>query len=275
MIQYIRQSLNGFYSEMEIKAFAKIILCDVFHLNPLDIYMGKDIKLSEERTKELEDILSKLKTNEPIQYITGNAYFYGLTFNVDQNVLIPRPETEELVDLIVRENKDKSLKVLDVGTGSGCIAISLALNLPDSELSAWDISEKTLFVAANNADKLCAKVKFAKKDILKTLAVGEHFDVIVSNPPYVTEKEKADMERNVLDWEPGLALFVPNENPLLFYRTISVFGLDALNEGGKIYFEINRAFGRETKEMMEVLGYSQVEILKDMSGNDRIVKALK
>lgn len=275
MIQYIRQSLNGFYSEMEIKAFTRIILCDVFHLNPLDIYVGKDIKLSEEQTRELDDILSKLRIYEPIQYITGDTYFYGLTFNVNHNVLIPRPETEELVDLIVRENKEINLKLLDIGTGSGCIAISLDLNLLDSEVSAWDISKEALSVATNNADKLCAKVKFVEKNILNAVAVNEHFDIIVSNPPYVTEKEKVDMERNVIDWEPGLALFVPDEDPLLFYRVISTLGLNALNEGGRIYFEINRAFGQKTKEMMEGLGYHQVEVLKDMSGNDRIIKALR
>ncbi|RGN51492.1 MULTISPECIES: peptide chain release factor N(5)-glutamine methyltransferase [unclassified Bacteroides] len=275
IIQHIKHSLSGYYPETEIKAFTKILFCDVFHLNMLDIYLGRNIKLSEEELTLLEDVLVRLRKQEPIQYIIGSTQFYGLTLQVNEDTLIPRPETAELVDLIIKENGDKALTILDIGTGSGCIAISLALNLPKARVKAWDISEGALRIATANARTLQAKVNFECKDALHATVESESLDIIVSNPPYITEKEKADMEANVLDWEPASALFVPDEDPLLFYRAIATLGKIALKDNGKVYFEINQAFGEDTYRMMSDLGYHQIEVLKDLSGKDRIVKAVK
>lgn len=272
VIQYIKHSLKEYYPETEIKSLTKIIFCEAFSINMLDIYAGKDLKLSKKQLDELDDIISRLKKQEPIQYVIGHTEFYGLTLDVNENVLIPRPETEELVDLIIKENKERPLTILDIGTGSGCIALALSLNLPLAKVVAWDISAPALGVAMRNAATNHAIVQFEERDVLATTCAKQNFDLIVSNPPYVMNGEKTGMEANVLNWEPGLALFVPDEDPLLFYRTIAEFGLKALASQGRIYFEINQAFGRETKEMMEQLGY-EVEVLKDLSGRDRMVRA--
>lgn len=275
VVRHIKQVLSGYYPDTEIKAMTRVLLSDVFHLDMLDVYMGKDIKLSEEALQKLENILSRLQEQEPLQYIIGSACFCGLTFTVDKNVLIPRQETAELVDLIIKENSGSAPEVLDIGTGSGCIAVSLALNLSGAKVKAWDVSEEALRVAALNAERLSAKVQFERRDVLEAEVEPASLDIIVSNPPYITEKEKASMEANVLEWEPAAALFVPDENPLLFYRAIARLGKRALREDGKVYFEINRAYGEEVRAMMYDMDYSRVEVLKDLSGNDRIVKALK
>ena len=272
VIQYIKHSLKEYYPETEIKSLTKIIFCEAFSINMLDIYAGKDIKLSKKQLDELDDIIGRLKNQEPIQYVIGHTEFYGLTLDVNEKVLIPRPETEELVDLIIKENKELPLAILDIGTGSGCIALALALNLPLAKVTAWDISAEALDVAMRNAATNHAIVQFEERDILTTTNVKQSFGLIVSNPPYVMNKEKTEIEANVLNWEPGLALFVPDEDPLLFYRTIAEFGLNALVPQGKIYFEINQALGLETKKMMEKLGY-EAEVLKDLSGRDRMVRA--
>ena len=274
IIQHIKSSLMECYPESEIKAITKILISDILHVSMLDIYMGKDIKLSDKQLEELNSILGRLKKQEPLQYILGHTEFYGMDICVTENVLIPRPETTELVELIIRENGNKPLKALDVGTGSGCIAIALALNLPEAEVCAWDISPKALDVAKGNAERLGAKVCFEQVDVLNYYSENRCFDVIVSNPPYITEDEKKEMEANVLNWEPGLALFVPDENPLLFYRKIAELGLHMLSPAGKVYFEINRMFGKETGKMMEVLGYRNVDVFKDLSGNDRMLRAV-
>lgn len=271
--QYIKYSLIDFYPETEIKSFTKIILDEIFQMNLIDIYLGKDIKLSEKQMQELESILYRLQKYEPIQYIKGTTDFYGLTFKVNEKVLIPRPETEELVGLVLSENKDRQLKILDIGTGSGCIAISISKNLPDAEVVAWDISPEALCIAKENNDNQGTHVRFERTDVLDFSPEEPLFDVIVSNPPYVAESEKKEMERNVLDWEPALALFVTNEDPLLFYRKIAEIGLTLLLPGGKLYFEINQSFGAETGALLADLGYYEIQILKDLSGRDRIVKA--
>ena len=241
----------------------------------VDIYMGKDINLSAKQVSEIESIVSRLQQYEPLQYIIGTAEFCGLTLNVAPGVLIPRPETTELVERIVKENADKEIDILDIGTGSGCIALALDRHLPGATVTAWDVSDDALRIASQNNINVNGKVRFEKVDVLAVRPKEEMFDVIVSNPPYITELEKKDMERNVLDWEPSIALFVPDEEPLRYYRRISELGRVMLRQGGKVYFEINRAFGQETKRMMEDLGYSSVGIIKDMSGNDRIIKARK
>lgn len=273
IVYYIKQRLHGYYPDSEIVSIAKLLLTQVFGMSVIELYAGKDNSFSANEQKQLDDILIRLQKYEPVQYIIGVEDFYGLTFEVDPNVLIPRPETEELIDWIVQENKSAGLRVLDVGTGSGCIAVSLAKNLEDAEVTAWDISEGALRVAVRNCRRNGVDVRLEQKDILQLSSSDRQFDVIVSNPPYIAMKEKADMEANVLDWEPGLALFVPDEKPLLFYRKISELGLEMLKPGGRLFFEINRAYGKQVVQMMSALGYRNVELKKDISQNDRMIKA--
>jgi len=270
---YIRQSLQDIYPPEEVKALSMLICCDMLGVDALDIYMGKDIILSACKQRELENIIFRLQKNEPIQYIRGYAEFCGRNFRVAPGVLIPRPETAELVDLIVKENPD-ACRLLDIGTGSGCIAISLDKNLPDAKVDAWDISEEALAIARKNNEELDAQVIFRRQDVFSADGMqGASYDIIVSNPPYVTETEKTEMEANVLDWEPGLALFVPDENPLRFYRRIAELGRELLRPGGKLYFEINQAYGQDMIRMIEMNQYRDVRVIKDIFGKDRILTA--
>lgn len=268
---YIRQSLHDFYPPQEVKSLAMMICCDLLGYEAVDVYLGKDINLSESKQQELENILARMRKNEPIQYIRGVADFCGMRFCVAPGVLIPRPETGELVELILRENPGATT-LLDIGTGSGCIAISLSRHLPKARVEAWDVSDDALAIARHNNELLGTSVAFRQHDVLAYEGEGD-FDVIVSNPPYVTEAEKTEMDANVLDWEPELALFVPNDDPLRFYRRIALLAKTLLTPQGKIYFEINRAYGGATSCMLEEMGYQHVRVLKDLSGNDRIVTA--
>lgn len=275
IVAYIRSRLQPYYTAEEVSALSRIVCCDLLGQAPTDYYLGKDIVLSPKKEQELEDILQRLSRFEPLQYIEGRTLFLGREFWVASGVLIPRPETEELVGLMLKEIPANA-RILDVGTGSGCIAISLAKELPDTLVTAWDVSPEALSVARANARKLQANVRFVECDVLACQVdeVGL-YDVIVSNPPYVTEAEKADMEPNVLQWEPSLALFVPDDDPLRFYRRIAVLGRDMLADGGRLYFEINRAYGREMVEMLRTMGYVGVRVEKDLSQNDRFVIAEK
>lgn len=275
IVAYIRSRLQPYYTAEEVSALSRIVCCDLLGQAPTDYYLGKDIVLSSKKEQELEDILQRLSRFEPLQYIEGRTLFLGRELWVAPGVLIPRPETEELVELMLKEIPADA-RILDVGTGSGCIAISLAKELPDALVTAWDVSPEALSVARVNARKLQANVRFVECDVLACQVdeVGL-YDVIVSNPPYVTEAEKADMEPNVLQWEPSLALFVPDDDPLRFYRRIAVLGRDMLADGGRLYFEINRAYGREMVEMLRTMGYVGVRVEKDLSQNDRFVIAEK
>lgn len=275
IVAYIRSRLQPYYTAEEVSALSRIVCCDLLGQAPTDYYLGKDIALSPKKEQELEDILQRLSRFEPLQYIEGRTLFLGRELLVAPGVLIPRPETEELVELMLKEIPADA-RILDVGTGSGCIAISLAKELPDTLVTAWDVSPEALSVAQANARKLQADVRFVECDVLACQVdeVGL-YDVIVSNPPYVTEAEKADMEPNVLQWEPSLALFVPDDDPLRFYRRIAVLGRDMLADGGRLYFEINRAYGREMVEMLRTVGYVGVRVEKDLSQNDRFVIAEK
>lgn len=275
IVAYIRSRLQPYYTAEEVSALSRIVCCDLLGQAPTDYYLGKDIVLSSKKEQELEDILQRLSRFEPLQYIEGRTLFLGRELLVAPGVLIPRPETEELVELMLKEIPADA-RILDVGTGSGCIAISLAKELPDALVTAWDVSPEALSVARANARKLQADVRFVECDVLACQVdeVGL-YDVIVSNPPYVTEAEKADMEPNVLQWEPSLALFVPDDDPLRFYRRIAVLGRDMLADGGRLYFEINRAYGREMVEMLRTMGYVGVRVEKDLSQNDRFVIAEK
>ena len=272
---YIRRKLQGRYDPREAGNLSLIICCEILGQQTVDYYLGKDIILSVKEEQELESILARLHNFEPIQYILGEARFLERTFRVAPGVLIPRPETEELVEMMLKELSPVS-RVLDVGTGSGCIAISLAKELPESQVTAWDVSGEALSIAAANSKALQASVRFEQRDVLTyEPCVADCYDVIVSNPPYVTEAEKQEMEHNVLDWEPSLALFVPDTDPLRFYRRIAVLGLEMLTSGGKLYFEINRAFGKDTVAMLCETGYRAVRLQKDISHNDRFVIAEK
>ena len=274
VLHEIRDALKGYYPDSEALALAKMLLVEVFGFSSLELYGGKDKEFSEKHRSVLNEMIRRLQKNEPIQYIIGIESFFGLTFEVNPNVLIPRPETQELVSWIIGDyQSDESIRILDIGTGSGCIPISLAKQLSKAEVESWDISEGALEVASRNCERNGVKVLLRKKDVLKAAPEGDLYEVIVSNPPYITNKEKTDMEANVLDWEPSLALFVPDEDPLLFYRKIAQLGCDMLKEGGSLYFEINRAYGEETVLMLKELGYAQIELKKDSWGNDRMIKA--
>ena len=276
LVRQIREALHGSYTDAEALSLAKMLLVEVFGFSTLELYGGKDRGFSEKEQELLSDIVCRLQNHEPIQYIIGRETFMGLVFEVNENVLIPRPETQELVNWILEDRRaDEGCKILDIGTGSGCIPISLAHFMSGAELEAWDISDGALDVARRNASQNEVKVLFRKQNVLEAVPSSSCYDVIVSNPPYITEQEKVDMEANVLDWEPSIALFVPDTDPLLFYRKIAELGLEMLVAGGALYFEINRAYGEMMKTMLEDMGYNNVELRKDMFGNDRMIKAIK
>lgn len=272
-VSHIRRALQESYSVQEAANLSRIVCCEMLGQTTIDYYLGKDIILSSKEMQKLNGILARLLNFEPIQYIQGTARFLERSYHVAPGVLIPRPETEELVEVMLREIPSDA-RILDIGTGSGCIAISLSKAFPNAKVTAWDVSEDALCIARRNNDDLQASVCFVKQDVLAWRGDGgQCYDVIVSNPPYITESEKQEMERNVLDWEPFSALFVPNNDPLLFYQRIGELGRMMLVDGGRLYFEINRAYGEATAMMLCGQGYTGIRILKDISGNDRFVIA--
>ncbi len=273
-IDKIRLSLQDIYPTEEVEQLIAVIFAHCCQYDRAHLILNKCNNLSDSQGSQIESILERLKRNEPIQYILGEANFLDFTFRVAPGVLIPRPETEELVYLIKEDYKGRKPAILDIGTGSGCIAISLSKLIEDSKMTAFDISPVALEIASENAFNLKAKVNFKHVDILN-FKPCEHqkFDVIVSNPPYICEKEKKDMHANVLTHEPHLALFVDDSDPLLFYRTIAEHGIEMLNPGGRLYFEINAQYGNETALMLKELGYTDIEVIKDFYQKDRIVKA--
>jgi release factor glutamine methyltransferase len=261
------------YDERERRQITEIVLeyfCDV---DRTSILIDSAIEpVSDEMKQEFRNVTKRINTLEPVQYVLGETKFYGFDFFVNPSVLIPRPETEELVDLIQKQFKiSDTPKIVDIGTGSGCIAITLAHLLPNAEISAIDVSAEAIEIAKDNVEENEVEIKLYCGDILTNDLPEKDYDVIVSNPPYITENEKALMSSNVLEHEPHLALFVPNENPLLFYNRISDLGQVSLKKGGKLFFEINEQFAQETKTMMESKGYTNVEIVKDLQDKDRIV----
>ncbi|MCW4468441.1 peptide chain release factor N(5)-glutamine methyltransferase [Flavobacterium sp. MFBS3-15] len=273
---YFLEKLTPLYDAMEAESFFSIALGELKGWKRTDLAMNPDAVLSDDEAAKWNDVLTELEKQKPIQYIFGRAHFYGLAFEVNENTLIPRPETEELVEWIIRENEHKGkIKILDIGTGSGCIAVSLAKNLPMAEVSAIDVSENALAVAKGNSVANGVAVNFLLKDILKTETLTDTYDIIVSNPPYVRELEKAEIRPNVLEHEPHLALFVADSDPLLFYRKIALLAKSALAENGRLYFEINQYLGNETVEMLESYGFKSVTLKKDIYGNDRMVSAIK
>ncbi len=275
--QYINElisELPEFYDHDEAGSVAEFYVCEILNISKTQLVLKKRDGLLDEETIKLEAHRHRLIAGEPVQYVTENAYFYGLEFFVDKRVLIPRQETEILIREIVDNSRNRTgLKILDIGTGSGCIAISLKKNIPDSEVHVIDISAAALDVCSINAAKNNVKLCYYHHDILSAIEFnpGIKFDIIVSNPPYVTESEKELMFENVLDYEPNLALFVSDHDPLVFYSRISQFAKDFLVEGGKLYFEINEKFGTEVKEMCIRAGFKDAIVVKDLYNKDRFV----
>lgn len=267
------QSLSPIYEVKEIENFFYLILENQINLKRIDVALNPELEFSETELQKWDFYVQELQKQKPIQYLLGKTEFFGLEFFVNQHTLIPRPETEELVDWIIKENlSKKSLQILDIGTGSGCIAISLDKNLK-AETFAFDISEEALTMAQKNADHNQAFVHLVEFDILNDVWEGDPFDIIVSNPPYVRELEKQEIKPNVLEYEPHLALFVPDENPLLFYEKIADFAKEHLSENGQLFFEINQYLGKETSEMLRNKGFNNVILKKDIYGNDRMILA--
>lgn len=269
------RTLEPLYGNGEARAITDYVLDVCFGLSKADILCGAVEEMTAEKTAELNKIFGRLMEGEPVQYVLGRAEFCGRWFSVRPGVLIPRPETEELCAWITADSKaSASPKVLDIGTGSGCIAITLQLDMPESNVTAWDISADALDVARENAQQLGANVNFVKQDALNAKPEGE-WDVIVSNPPYICEKEKKDMAVNVLEHEPHKALFVPDAAPLLFYRAITRLAVQTLNKGGRLYFEINPIYADDTCRMMRAEGMTAVELRSDMYGKQRMAKGVK
>ena len=269
--------LQGVYDREEIHSFF-YILCDFFlQYSRFEVSMALDTVVSAKNITAFEMALLRLKKQQPIQYIVGHTEFYGLTFKVNKHTLIPRPETEQLVDWIISNHKHQGsgLEILDIGTGSGCIAVALSKNFSKASISGLDISEKALEVAQENAIKNQVLVSFCQKDILETTALEKKYDVVVSNPPYVRQLEKKAMSANVLDNEPGGALFVPNEDPLLFYRKIAQLALVSLQEKGWLYFEINEYLSNEMDALLNEIGFVNIEIKKDFRAVPRMIKCQK
>lgn len=274
IITYFKRELSDFYEAHEINSMLFVVLEHFFKLSKKDSILYPSKMFSESELLLVINTVKALKTYKPLAYILGEWEFFGITLKVNEHVLVPRPETEELVQLILYENS-LATSILDIGTGSGCIALAIKKNLPQAKVEAWDVSEKALAIAKTNAVKNKLTVDFKYVDILNVdVALREKFDVIVSNPPYIQQKEKGLMDKNVLDFEPHLALFVENNNPLLFYEKICDFAVKNLNENGKIYFEINEAFGNEVAELLRKNGFQQVEICKDINGKDRIIQGV-
>jgi release factor glutamine methyltransferase len=272
---YFKKELTLLYDEKEIESFFYLVLESFHQKRRIDLALNQELELDSLQLLRWESVLAELKTQKPIQYILGETEFYGLKFLVNKNTLIPRPETEELVQLIISDTKKSQktmpLRMLDVGTGTGCIAISLAKNILGSAVFGIDISTKALETASQNAKINDVQVAFIEKNILSTEDLGEQFDVIVSNPPYVRNLEKAEISANVLDYEPHLALFVDDTDALLFYRKIAQLAMINLSQNGKLYFEINQYLGNETVALLDKIGLKNIELLQDIYGNDRMI----
>lgn len=281
-----RKELENLYPPDEIETFLFFSFNEYFGFTRSDMVLKKELRLSESELLKFFRVIRKLKLHVPIQYILGNTEFYRLKLKVNEHVLIPRPETEELVDWIVEESKVQSskLKVLDIGTGSGCIAIALKKNMPEAEVYALDISENALAVAKENAEKNNAEVHFLQGDILTNSLIhypdnyrdtNSPIQLIVSNPPYITEKEKSAMSANVLDHEPHTALFVPDNDALLFYRAILDFAKEKLAAGGNVYFELNSTYAAAVAELAAAKGFINCSIRKDLNGKERMLRCEK
>ena len=272
------EALLPVYDAVEAESFFYLILEHKVKMRRIDLALQPDADLAEEQMVEWNAIMIELLEEVPIQYLLGTTSFFGLDFEVNANVLIPRPETEELVDWILSDYKkepSENCKILDIGTGSGCIAIALAKNITHAEITAIDVSEKAVELARSNASLNGVAVNFIRQNILETDDLDGQFDIIVSNPPYIRTLEKAEIKKNVLEHEPHLALFVDDNDPLLFFRKIAALAKNSLKENGKLYFEINQYLGKEMIGLLTAMGFVDVELRKDIYGNDRMIRATK
>ncbi len=273
---HFRQKMTDLYDVSEIETLFFMGFEDLFGKKKIDFVLHPNETLSDENLQKWNQFLSKLMLGKPIQYILGTTEFYGLPFIVNENVLIPRPETEELIDWILEDFQQKDeISILDIGSGSGCIPIVLNAKMPQAKIVSWDVSEKALETAQKNNQLNKTKVAFELQDILKVENIPFSVDVMVSNPPYVQITEQAEMKKNVLAFEPHLALFVPENDPLLFYRKIGTLAWQHLNKNGALYFEINQYLGNETMELLRAIGFQNLELRKDFMKNDRMIKAMK
>lgn len=279
--RHIREALSDFFSEREIAHLANRLICYVCQLQSHQFLGCKDKQLSEKERQQIDQIIIRLQKNEPLQYILGETEFYGLPVKVRPKVLIPRPETEELVEWVINRHCGldpqslDNLRILDIGTGSGCIAIALAKHLPEATVFGMDISREALEIAEINRQNNHVAVQWIQGDILSESMekIPEALDIIISNPPYITPSEKSDMQKNVLDYEPHAALFVPEDRPLLFYERIADVGIRRVKPGGHLYFEINALFGMEIQKMLEEKGYRNIQLKQDISGKERMINA--
>jgi len=271
----IRDSLSQLYCEQEIESISKLIFEKVLGFSRLQVHLNQHQTISSANLTQITEIVNRLIQFEPIQYILGETEFYGLPLKVNPAVLIPRPETEELVDWIIHDCSLINPIILDIGTGSGCIPIALTKNLKGAAAEGWDISTDALMVAKKNAEINQVKVNFICTDVLNLNYAEQQqkYDIIVSNPPYITPSEQLLMLKNVVDYEPHVALFVPETDPLIFYRTISEIAIKVLKPGGKLYFEINEQFGNEIVDLLSLKGFKNIILKKDINGKERLVKA--
>ena len=277
LIDKLQASLSEVYDGLELTAIIRSICCELLGISTLTYYLKEEVTLTSEQEAKLKQITMRLQQGEPLQYIEGKASFCSMEFAVNSSVLIPRPETAELVDWIVHNHSTQEPHILDLGTGSGCIAVTLSKQLPKASIEACDISNEALIVAKENAQRNGASVSFFAHDMLDFSAPLPHsYDILASNPPYIRQSEAIDMSPQVTEWEPHTALFVPDNDALCFYRAIAELGqTNALRLGGHIYVEINQALGRETAALFEAYGYEDIELRKDIYGNDRMVKGVK
>ncbi|MFT7612088.1 MAG: release factor glutamine methyltransferase [Parvicellaceae bacterium] len=270
--EYMRKGLASLYPEREVDAMLRILFVHFTGYNSIDRRINAKETLSESELLKFRSVLKEMEKGRPLQYALGETEFYGLKFIVNEHVLIPRPETEELVDLVLKENKIGQ-SLIDIGSGSGCISVSYAKSTGGADVVALDVDPNALKIVAVNSEINSVKVNLVEMDILLWTELDQKFDVVVSNPPYVLASERSDMSSNVLDFEPGLALFVNDNEPIIFYERIADFALSHLNVGGKLYFEINEKYGIQVMECLKIRNFKDIRIIKDLSGKNRIVAA--
>ena len=269
-----KEQLQDIYEASEISSFEKLAFAKIANVTPSYLVLNAEEELDQNHLSQLREVIQRLQKEEPIQYILGDTEFYGLPFIVTPATLVPRPETEELVDWILKEvSKQRHIEILDIGTGSGCIAISLKSNLPLAGVTAYDLSNEALEVANQNAINNKVDVLLEQLDILEASELNQKFDCIVSNPPYVRVQEQSQIKANVLDYEPHQALFVADDDALIFYKKIGELALNHLTNQGLLFFEINQYLGKQTKTLLETIGFNKVTLKKDLQGNDRMILA--
>ncbi len=275
LLHFIKDNLDVISSPGEVESIAMLIMEHLFGIDQTDVIMDRSLKINGDMRKKIRLYIDRLNEYEPIQYILGEAHFYGRKFLVNQNVLIPRGETEELVELILDDYKGKRFRLIDIGTGSGCIPVTIASERKEAKCFAMDIDPRAIKLARRNADLHQVKIEFLLMDILKEPIPVEQLDIVVSNPPYIPERDKKFMEKNVLLYEPGKALFVGDEDPTLFYTRIAEVALPVLKSSGRIYFEIHEEQGENVSNILDKAGFTDVEIFKDLHGKPRMARAVK